>query len=759
MSNEIEEKFIDRLIEIFSFKNSSSDSGINRIRNLKKILIVKLTEGDLLNELHNSGIDDEFKEEIFSQILDFLTRYYDKSDFNIKKKQIQNQLHHIPSNGEQVLLYWITKDQNFVPIEAGEYFIHKNLKGFLMSELDFFITNEVLAFKDITVLKNEDIQPKLIKAKLVSNILSKIITILSKIEDIQLKILNKNKFVLKTNFVISLDKIKEFGGENYFKRILDKILSNKKQLQEWNDLFKIELIEKLKSTELKKKLRNEQLGLPLDTRFFTDQFKWDLLTAITKNNNLEEILEGVLIRSDNYQGLNLIKKKWVNKINLIYIDPPFNTGSKDFPYKNDYLESSWLTSIYNGLVKAKEILNKEGNIFVRIDTTGNHLIRFLLDQVFGKSNFRNEIIINKTKAKRHIKKPFIQQTESLFFYSMTKDYFFNQLEIPREVPKWYELLDFPRPNTNPRIIQGKTYYPPNNRRWGLSQERINMFEQKGKTRINKNKSYTDCFGKIIEEKPELLYDVEPIRNNWLDIPGYSQVHKFSTENSEVMLQRVIESGSKEGDVILDYFLGSGTTTATAQKLKRKWIGIEVGDQFEDFILPRMKSVLRGDKSGISKVSKDTPIKYGGFFKYQYLEQFGDTLENVEFDDTNDAHLNINYLDEFSKIEIELSEETKSKAINVDLIESFNYLIGINVETMKQVKNNGRAYLIVTGKVKELNVVVIWRSIIDIDYEKDKKYIDKHLIDMEVDLLYVNDRCLVNDCISINSEIRKLIWNN
>ncbi|KKK42977.1 MAG: hypothetical protein Lokiarch_30880, partial [Candidatus Lokiarchaeum sp. GC14_75] len=119
----------------------------------------------------------------------------------------------------------------------------------------------------------------------------------------------------------------------------------------------------------------------------------------------------------------------------------------------------------------------------------------------------------------------------------------------------------------------------------------------------------------------------------------------------------------------------------------------------------------------------------------------------------------NYLDEFSKIEIELSEETKSKAINVDLIESFNYLIGINVETMKQVKNNGRAYLIVAGKVKELNVVVIWRSIIDIDYEKDKKYIDKHLIDMEVDLLYVNDRCLVNDCISINSEIRKLIWNN
>ncbi|KKL12240.1 hypothetical protein LCGC14_2537750, partial [marine sediment metagenome] len=426
MSNEIEEKFITKLIGIFCYENSSLDSGINRIRNQKKNGIAKLAKGDLLNVLAYSDIDDELKEEIFSHILDFLARYYEKSDFYIKREHMKNQIHHIPSNGEQVLLYWINKDQNFVPTNGGEYFVHKNLKGFLVRELDSFITGEVLAFKDINDLKNEDLHQKLLKVKLVNGILSKIITILSKIEDIQLKILNKKKFVLKTNYVISLDKIKEFAGENYFKSILDKIWGNKKQLQEWNDLFKIELIEKLKSTELKNKLKNKHLYLPIDTRFFTDQFKWDLLTAITKNNNLEEILEGVLIKSDNYQGLNLIKKKWINKINLIYIDPPFNTGSKDFPYKNDYLESSWLTSIYNGLVKAKEILNKEGNIFVRIDNTGNHFIRFLLDQVFGKSNFRNEIIINKTKAKRQIKKPFIQQTESLFFYSMTKDYFFNQ---------------------------------------------------------------------------------------------------------------------------------------------------------------------------------------------------------------------------------------------------------------------------------------------------------------------------------------------
>ncbi|KKK63764.1 hypothetical protein LCGC14_2991010, partial [marine sediment metagenome] len=324
-----------------------------------------------------------------------------------------------------------------------------------------------------------------------------------------------------------------------------------------------------------------------------------------------------------------------------------------------------------------------------------------------KSNFRNEIIINKTKAKKQIKKPFIQQSESLFFYSKNDNYFFNQVEIPRKEPKWYELLDFPRSNENPRTIMGKEYFPPRNRRWGLSQDRINLFEKKGKIRINKNKRYIDCRGNLINEKPELYYDKELVRNVWLDIPGYSQVHKFSTENSEELLRRVIESGSKEKDVVLDFFLGSGTTTATAHKLNRKWIGVEIGAQFEDYILPRMKTVLMGDKSGISK-SNNT--KSSGFFKYQYLEQFEDTLENVEFN-LHD-YKKILKIDDIKNpfcYKMKILENQNTKNVNVDLIESFNYLIGIFVKTMKQVKNNGRTYIFIIGNVDKSHTGIVMRK--------------------------------------------------
>ncbi|MCB0313676.1 MAG: site-specific DNA-methyltransferase, partial [Calditrichaeota bacterium] len=172
-----------------------------------------------------------------------------------------------------------------------------------------------------------------------------------------------------------------------------------------------------------------------------------------------------------------------------------------------------------------------------------------------------------------------------------------------------------------------TFYPPRNRRWALSQERIDQFAERGKIRINPEGGYTDCRGQEISGMPELLYDVELVGNEWLDIPGYAQRHQFPTENAEALLRRVIESTSAPGDWVMDFFLGSGTTTAAAQKLGRKWIGIEMGDHFFSVILPRMKKVLFGDASEISRA---VSWQGGGFFKYHTLEQYEDVLENLEF---------------------------------------------------------------------------------------------------------------------------------
>ncbi|MCX7929075.1 MAG: site-specific DNA-methyltransferase, partial [Patescibacteria group bacterium] len=132
----------------------------------------------------------------------------------------------------------------------------------------------------------------------------------------------------------------------------------------------------------------------------------------------------------------------------------------------------------------------------------------------------------------------------------------------------------------------------------------------------------------------------PLNNDWTDILGYtymiSKSTNFPTENSEILLKRVIESTSNEGDLVMDFFLGSGTTTAVAHKLKRRWLGVEMGEHFYTVVLPRMKKVLAYDKSGISK-EKDVKEKYnennaGGFFKYYELEQYEDTLRKAKYED-------------------------------------------------------------------------------------------------------------------------------
>jgi len=200
-----------------------------------------------------------------------------------------------------------------------------------------------------------------------------------------------------------------------------------------------------------------------------------------------------------------------------------------------------------------------------------------------------------------------------------------------------------------------------------------------------------------------------IDSDWTDISGYTSNWHFQTENSEILLKRVIESTSEEGDLVMDFFLGSGTTTAVAHKLKRKWIGIEMGEHFWTVIMPRMKKVLAYDKSGISK-EKDVKEKYnektaGGFFKYQILEQYEDALDNIELQENQSAQkvldlddylikyfldyetrespylLNFQHLkNPFNyKLKINLSEVGEPQETNIDTPETFNYLLGIKIK--------------------------------------------------------------------------------
>ncbi|MFX1525708.1 MAG: site-specific DNA-methyltransferase [Promethearchaeota archaeon] len=737
-----------QFLKLFDFDSFDLSFGIKKILDFKKQSLENFFKDLIIPPKIDSAI-------IFQYLLKFFSSYYYLGLFdNIKSNNIKNQ--DIP--------YWINWDQYYITTIvisndsekklAQDYFIHKDLKGFLEKELNSFIRNELLDFENIEDLEPEFFLNQFLVAKQFKEITLKVIKLLYRIENFQLTLWKKNPIIFSTDYVITLDKIVEYGGIDFLKENEELILTCKQQMNEWHELFKINIKDTDRLISATGSFIDRFKTLPLDTKYFENDFKWKLLRNLTRENDLDEILDGSIIKGDNFQALNLLMKKFGKKVNLIYIDPPFSTGSDEYLYKNDYLNTSWLIMIYNRLVQAKEILNIFGTIFVRIDNNKSHYTRFLLDMVFGVSNFRNEIVINKTRAKQQRKKPFIQQTESLFFYSVSDRYYFTQIELPRKEPKWYELLDFPRANQTARTVLGKKYFPPKKRRWGLSQERIKQFERKGKVRINKDKSYIDCFGNKINGKPELYYDVEPVRSDWLDLPGYSQVHKFSTENSEELLQRVIESGSKEKGIILDYFLGSGTTIATAHKLNRKWIGIEIGDQFDDFVLPRMKKVLKGEKSGISKTIDP---KTSGFFKYQYLAQFEDSIENSLISISNDL-LNSRYYeikDPF-QTEFKLVKENNINLVNIDLIESFNYFLGLIVEKIDYIENDRRIYIIFKGKIDKAKIAVVWRSVIDLDFEIDKKIIEENLNLAELDSLFVNGSCLVKNAKLIERELNNLI---
>lgn len=644
-----------------------------------------------------------------------------------------------------------------------DYFIHKDLKGFLEQELDFYIKNEVLNLEDMEKFDKEKLDLYLLEAQVIRNICLKIIEFLSQIENFQKKIWEKKKFIIRTEYVITLDKIEEYAGKEFLESILDEVLKNKNQLEEWKELFSCEV--KSKKDLLEK--------LPIDTRHFEEEFKIRLIEKLSDKNNLDDILDGILIKSENWQALNLILGKFRENIQCIYIDPPFNTGTNEFLYKNNYLDSCWLSMMYDRLLLGKEMLRRDGSIYVRIDYHGNHYVRTLLDMIFGKNNFRNEILINRTLAKQQREKPFTQQTENLYFYSKGESYLFNQIEVMKE-PEWHPLLHFPRADEKPRVVLGKKFYPPKGRRWALSQATINELEKRGKVRINYELKYVDYRGRLVRGVPEILYDTKLLRNDWLDIPGYSQSHHFPTENSEQLLQRVIEASSKKGDWVLDYFLGSGTTTAVAHKLGRKWIGVDMGEFFEDFPLKRMKMVLAGDRSGISKEVK---WQGGGFFKYHYIEQYENALENIEFEQKelpefedyfvkymlefetkqSKTFLNIDGMQDPFNYKLKITENYQQKVVNVDLVETLNYLLGLKVKKIKILNENKRKYVFVFGEVNGSKVLVVWRSIKDIDFGKDKEIIERIRKPLNPDETYINGDSLIKEFKQIEYQFKSLLW--
>jgi adenine specific DNA methylase Mod len=395
------------------------------------------------------------------------------------------------------------------------------------------------------------------------------------------------------------------------------------QIQEWRELGMVDENFRLEDIWDGGDLNPRYQYLPIDTKYFPDME----IQIIALFDNLDEALDGWLIKSENYQALRTILPKFRERVQTIYIDPPFNKEQDaDYFYSVRYKDATWITLLENRLQLARDILKDTGSIFVRCDYNGNMYVRLLMNEIFGEENFKNEIILKrnislaKTGGGR-----FEEEVDKLIFYSKSINHLFKQIYLEKE-PEWIPMRYRPGvlKEKNYLVVASKIFYPPEGLRFPISQQKASELEKLGKLRESPTKPGT----------LEILYDVKILGTNWTGFPGYKTPPTFQTENSEISLKYVIESTSNEGDLVMDFFLGSGTTTAVAHKLKRKWIGVEVGEHFYTIVLPRMKRVLFYDRSGISK-EKDVREQYnernaGGFFKYYELEQYEDTLRRTRY---------------------------------------------------------------------------------------------------------------------------------
>lgn len=529
-----------------------------------------------------------------------------------------------------------------------DYFLCKDARSFLREQWDLWLWQYLLG-RPGEESPAEWTPRRLSQLQALRRVAYRTIDLIAAFEDELVKIWNKPKFVLHSHYVITLDRIAARPGGQ---AVLERLWAHPgmaAQVEEWRQLGLAD-----GPVALETALSSRHRYLPIDTRHFPDVEPE--IPALF--DHLDQALDGWLIRSENYQALRTLLPKFRGRIRTIYIDPPFNKEQDaDYFYSVKYRDSTWATLLENRLALAREFLSERGCIFVRCDASGNWIVRALMDGIFGAENFVNEIGVRRFKKnvmEKEIRK-LPEGLDTIYVYARSDRFAYVAPFRPkaeRRAGFWRHMGDSSGQGT-PKRFFGKELAPPAGKHWKFSQERIDEMIRQGRLILECREcgyvhdrtrgEWAGC-PRCGADHPVPKYWVEEreeevLDSNWSDIYGYATAWEFPTENSEALLKRVLLATSTEGDLVMDFFLGSGTLTAVAHKLGRKWIGVEMGEHFYTVVLPRMKRVLAYDRSGISRDedvrARYTPDRAGGFFKYYELEQYEDTLRRVRYGDADE----------------------------------------------------------------------------------------------------------------------------
>jgi len=666
--------------------------------------------------------------------------------------------------------------QKYAARNTMDYFIHKDLGGFMHRELDFYIKNEIMRLDDIENADAPKVEQYLGKIRVLRRIAHQLITFLAQLEDFQKKLWLKKKFVTETNYCITLDRVPE--------KFYAEIAANDKQREEWIKLFAIDEIKAPDEQDLlgsdvvtySKPLTVEFLKanpfLLIDTALFNEGFIQRVLAEIP---DMDAQCDGVLIHSENFQALELMQEKYREQIKCIYIDPPYNTSASEIIYKNSYKNSSWLSLIQDRVTTSTSLLSCNAMHCFAIDDFEGARAQILLNAIFGIDCQLGIISIKNNPSGRSTAKGFSISHEYTLFHGANENVRIGRLSHSKEQLSRYkendhigafEWVNFRKhggANAN-RHARPKLFYPI------FVKDNEVIFPELAWNELNKS---WDVLSEVKDDW-EIVFPTTPEgdEKTWkwglesakaepsefcvrLDQAGRTGIYKKARLNSEGTLPLTIwdkkeysstEYGTNlikrmfgESEIfsfpksiyavidclrvsnflkghVLDYFGGSGTTAHATIELNRrdkgsrKYVISEMGVHFHSAMMPRIK------KSAYSSEWKNgKPLSCDGIshcFKYLRLESYEDTFNNLALksDTPREVVLNNNpimqrdyLLNYFLDVETEGSQSLlnitdfrdptaykmlikkpgsdESVLQNIDLIESFNWLIGLWVDHM------------------------------------------------------------------------------
>ena len=380
------------------------------------------------------------------------------------------------------------------------------------------------------------------------------------------------------------------------------------------------------------------------------------------------IRENLIIKGNNLIALHILKRQFQGQVKLIYIDPPYNTGSDSFGYNDNFNHSSWLTFMRNRLEVARELLKDDGVILIHIDDQEMHYLKLVADDIFGRDNFIATVPRKTRSGKSDVPYKLSQDFDWMLMYTKgasKKDNLF-QRDVSR---KYHKTPDFPddewrlsdlttqrtiheRPNSdftlvNPRNGEGFPVNP--NRCWGITKDSVDEYLKNGKIVFPGDYEFlnikrpamrvfrSEDIGKTAYVSSDFLNHVmDELLKSMVNRKGTDEIVEifgrkaFAYPKNELLMQRIIEYTTKERDIVLDFHLGSGTTAAVAHKMGRQYIGIEQMDYAETLPVERLNKVIAGEQGGISE---SVNWQGGGDFIYcelmPYNQAYMDKIQSAE----------------------------------------------------------------------------------------------------------------------------------